>query len=165
LYSVGIGRVTSTVLLPLVDDVVLVEPAEHFISRAMQDSSRWKGISDSSKSVTFIRSPIQSFDPSVVPEGHRAGRPFDPLSPETGFDVVWCQWCLGHLTDDDLVQFFKRSKAALRGPEDPQRPQDDGIIIVKENTTEDGEDGEPVTIYAEDDSSVTRCVANLVSMF
>jgi protein N-terminal methyltransferase len=127
----------------------------------MQDSSKWKGMSDSSKSVTFIQSPLQSFDPAIVPEGHRAGRPFDPSSPETGFDVVWCQWCLGHLTDDDLVQFFKRSKAALRGPEDPQRPQDGGIIIVKENTTEDGEDGEPVTIYAEDDSSVTRCVATV----
>ncbi|KAG8738484.1 hypothetical protein FRC10_006797 [Ceratobasidium sp. 414] len=152
----GIGRVTASVLLPLVDDVVLVEPAEHFISRAMQDSPKWQGMSDSSKSVTFIRSPLQSFDPALAPHGHRAGRPLDPLSQETGFDVIWCQWCLGHLPDDDLVQFFRRSKAALRGPEDLRRPQDGGVIIVKENITEDGEGGAPVTIYAEDDSSVTR---------
>ncbi|KAG9092328.1 hypothetical protein FS749_015821 [Ceratobasidium sp. UAMH 11750] len=152
----GVGRVTASVLLPLVDDVVLVEPAEHFISRALQDSPKWKGISDSSKSVTFVRSPLQSFDPALVPQGYRAGRPLDPVSSETGFDVIWCQWCLGHLTDDDLVQFFKKSKAALRGAEDLRRPQDVGVIIVKENTTEDGEGGTPVTIYAEDDSSVTR---------
>ncbi|KAG8743314.1 hypothetical protein FRC12_015082 [Ceratobasidium sp. 428] len=161
----GIGRVTASVLLPLVDDVVLVEPVEHFISRAMQDSPKWKGIPDSSKSVTFVRSPLQSFDPAVVPQGHRAGRPFDPSSPETGFDVVWCQWCLGHLPDDDLVEFFKRSKAVLRGPEDPQRPQDAGVVIVKENTTEDGVGGAPVSTYAEDDSSVTRSDAAWRQLF
>ncbi|KAF8610005.1 methyltransferase domain-containing protein [Ceratobasidium sp. AG-I] len=152
----GIGRVTATVLLPLVDDVVLVEPAEHFIGKAMQESSAWQGIQESTKSVTFVRSPLQSFDLSTVPDGHRVGRPADASSTETGFDVIWCQWCLGHLTDDDLVEFFKRSKAALRGPENPQRPQDAGVIVVKENTTEDGDGGEPFTVYADDDSSVTR---------
>ncbi|KAG9123046.1 hypothetical protein FRC07_000310 [Ceratobasidium sp. 392] len=152
----GVGRVTASVLLPLVDDVVLVEPAEHFISRAIQDSPKWKGILNRSKSITFVRSPLQSFDPAVVPQGYRAGRPFEPSSPETGFDIIWCQWCLGHLTDADLVEFFKRSKAALRGPENPERPQDAGMIVVKENTTEDGEGGAPLTLYAEDDSSVTR---------
>lgn len=30
----GIGRVTSTVLLPLFDDVVLAEPVEHFLTEA-----------------------------------------------------------------------------------------------------------------------------------
>lgn len=145
-------------LLPLVDDVVLVEPAEHFIGKAMQESSGWQGIQDSTKSVTFIRSPLQSFDFSTIPEGHRAGRAADTSSTETGFDVIWCQWCLGHLTDDDLVDFFVRSKAALRISEDPKRPQDAGVIVVKENTTEDGDGGEPFTVYAEDDSSVTRCV-------
>ncbi|QRV85946.1 AdoMet-dependent proline di-methyltransferase [Ceratobasidium sp. AG-Ba] len=152
----GIGRVTASVLLPLVDDVVLVEPAEHFISRAVQDSSKWKGIPNLTKSVTFVRSPLQSFDPAIVPRGHRAGRSYNPSEPETGYDVIWCQWCLGHLTDDDLISFFKRSQAVLREPEDPQRPQGAGVIIVKENTTEDDEGGDPVTVYADDDSSVTR---------
>ena len=29
---------------------------------------------------------------------------------EGAYDVIWCQWVLGHLTDDDLVAFFKRAK-------------------------------------------------------
>lgn len=136
--------------------MVLVEPAEHFITKAILESPTWQGIQDSTKSVTFVRSPLQSFDLSTIPGGHRVGRPADASSPETGFDVIWCQWCLGHLTDDDLVEFFKRSKAELRGPEDPKRPQDAGVIVVKENTTEDEEGGGPVTVYADDDSSVTR---------
>ena len=24
------------------------------------------------------------------------------------YDVIWCQWVLGHLKDDDLIGFFKK---------------------------------------------------------
>ncbi|CAE6437586.1 hypothetical protein ACGC1H_004397 [Rhizoctonia solani] len=154
----GIGRVTACTLLPLVDDVVLVEPAEHFISKAMDDAPNWEGISDLTKSVTFVQAPLQSFDASqpVPIDSFRIGSGADMSKPVVGYDVVWCQWCLGHLTDIDLIKFLKQAKAALRVPEDPKYPRGAGVIIVKENTTEDGENGEPVSIYAEDDSTVTR---------
>jgi protein N-terminal methyltransferase len=143
-----------------VDDVVLVEPAEHFFSKAMEHCPNWEGISDLTKSVTFVHMPLQSFDASqpVSLESHRMGLGADPSAPEVGYDVVWCQWCLGHLTDPDLVKFLKQAKVALREPVDPEYPRGAGVIVVKENTIEDGPNGEPVSVYAEDDSSVTRYI-------
>uniref|UniRef100_A0A2P2KK48 Alpha N-terminal protein methyltransferase 1 n=1 Tax=Rhizophora mucronata TaxID=61149 RepID=A0A2P2KK48_RHIMU len=34
--------------------------------------------------------------------------------PDAGrYDVIWIQWCIGHLPDDDFVSFFKRAKVIL----------------------------------------------------
>jgi len=56
--------------------------------------------------------------------------------------VIWCQWVLGHLTEDHLVQFFVRAaKGLVPG----------GYIVVKENVTSSGE-----IERDEEDSSVTR---------
>lgn len=58
------------------------------------------------------------------------------------YDVIWCQWVLGHLTNDDFVKFFERCSQAL---------SKNGIIVVKENiTSTDAVDIDEV------DSSVTR---------
>ncbi|KAG2134387.1 alpha-N-methyltransferase NTM1 [Suillus bovinus] len=157
----GVGRVTSDVLLHLVSDVVLLEPVEPFINEArsrgkasesgseINDSGYrvlWKGIADRSKSVTFFKGALQSFDP-IAP-----GTPLDRVGylpqdgddeTETGFDVIWCQWCLGHLKDDDLAQFLQRSKKALRDTR--------SLIVVKENIC--GEQNEPLTVFDEQDST------------
>jgi protein N-terminal methyltransferase len=62
----------------------------------------------------------------------------------TQYDLVWIQWCVGHLTDEQLVAFLKRCKATLN--------PDGGVIVVKENnSTEDADEFDDV------DSSVTRC--------
>ena len=64
------------------------------------------------------------------------------FTPEANFyDVIWCQWVLGHLTDSDLINFFKRCKTGLRK---------NGIIVVKENVSSEN------LIMDEQDSSVTR---------
>ena len=114
----------------------------------------WKGIADKTKSVTFIQATLQDFDPAhpaAVPEKAKVlGRvgyapPSDDLDSQ--FDVVWCQWCLGALSDADLVDFFRRAKTALR---DPVR----GLIVVKENTC--SEKGFPRAVFDESDSSLTR---------
>ncbi|CDO69513.1 hypothetical protein BN946_scf184785.g18 [Trametes cinnabarina] len=120
----------------------------------------WKGIRDKSKSVTFIQATLQDFDPARPTAGAsskskvlaRVG--YSPAESDSagddldsGFDVVWCQWCLGALSDPDLVAFFRRSKAALR---DPSR----GLIVVKENLC--SESGEPRAVFDESDSSLTR---------
>eukprot|EP00741_Cyanophora_paradoxa_P014758 tig00020824_g14236.t1 len=45
------------------------------------------------------------------------------FNPEPGtYDVIWIQWVIGHLTDEDMVAFLKRCQRALR-PE--------GWIVVK----------------------------------
>ena len=58
------------------------------------------------------------------------------------YDVVWSQWVLGHLPDDDLIAFFKRIAKLL---------DKHGVIVVKENFTKDNQ-----TISDDTDSSITR---------
>lgn len=37
------------------------------------------------------------------------------FTPEPGrYDVIWVQWFIGHLTDQDFVDFFQRSKVSFR---------------------------------------------------
>ncbi|KAJ7063362.1 methyltransferase domain-containing protein [Mycena amicta] len=156
----GIGRVTATVLLHLFSDVVLLEPAEHFIraaiarARASESATphSWKGIADGSKSVTFLRGTLQEFDPARAHHADmldRIGYCPDQTDAVSGFDVIWCQWCLGHLNADDLVAFFRRSRAALR-------EKDRSLIVVKENLCPDEPDGSAYAIFDDQDSSLTR---------
>lgn len=95
----GIGRVTSTVLLHLVEDVVIVEPVPSFVQEAVRlcKTGTWKGIKDGEKSVTFLTGPLQHFDPmkSIGQQTYdfktvRLGTSA-PAEPELGFDIVWCQ--------------------------------------------------------------------------
>ena len=159
----GIGRVTADVLLHLVSDVVLLEPVPSFIDEAHRrcqgtstsdegNLSGWSGIRDGTKSVSFFRGPLQDFDPSQpnrdTEELQRLGYIPSDDDVNLGFDVVWCQWCLGHLNDEDLVAFLKRSAAALRGPR--------SLIVVKENLC--SEKKAPRTEFDEQDSSWTRYV-------
>jgi protein N-terminal methyltransferase len=169
----GIGRVTSTVLLHLVQDIVLLEPVDNFINAAyaaglasadaVKPRDRWKGIKEGTKSVTFLQGALQSFDPShpLSPDIKLIGRVgYTPPSLEEDIDapldIAWCQWCLGHLSDADLVSFLKRCKIALR-------EGGRSLIVVKENLCRDfpEESGElcPRTVFDAQDSSLTRYVA------
>lgn len=87
-------------------------------------------------------------------------------------DSLWCQWCLGHLTDPLLVAFLKRAQRAVRPPlgsdaaMDGSDAEDEeelgswkdkgGVIVVKENVCEDKPDGSGQSILDEEDSSLTR---------
>lgn len=64
------------------------------------------------------------------------------------YDLIWTQWCLGHLTDDQLVQYLKLCKSVLK--------PDDGLIVIKENISINDTDN-----FDETDSSVTRLVRTL----
>ncbi|THU89527.1 methyltransferase domain-containing protein [Dendrothele bispora CBS 962.96] len=160
----GVGRVTSDVLLPLVDHVLLLEPVTPFIQEALASAANWPTLTSKQKSVTFIQGILQAFDPctplcplSNVPDSEmkflaRIGSPDEQLSDiDSGFDVIWCQWCLGHLDDPDLTSFFQRSRNALRNIE-----RGKSLIIVKENCCADAEDGGPRIIFDKDDSTYTR---------
>ncbi|KAN0085761.1 Alpha-N-methyltransferase NTM1 [Tylopilus felleus] len=128
--GVGIGRVTADVLLHLVSDVVLLEPVRSFIAAGLADG--WTGIRDRTKSGCFFKDPLQDFDPARPGRGTEASKRLGYVPEED--DVVWSQWCLGHLNDEDLVAFLKRSAVALRS------------IVVKKN----------LTVFDEQDSSWTR---------
>ncbi|PVF95605.1 hypothetical protein CPB86DRAFT_817043 [Serendipita vermifera] len=147
----GVGRVTKDVLLHLFSSVVLLEPVQPLISVAVADSDNWKGIKNQEKSVSFIKRPLQQFDPSIYLSEDdlfaHVGAALDFTDVDQGFDVVWCQWCLGHLSDKQLVRFLKMAQRSLR---------ENGIIVVKENCCPPAEDGEPDSVYDSDDSSLTR---------
>ncbi|KAJ7109439.1 alpha-N-methyltransferase NTM1 [Mycena epipterygia] len=161
----GIGRVTADVLLHLVADVVLLEPVDNFIQEALargrasasaspaaSGQHPWKGIADQTTSVTFLRGTLQDFDPARPHHADtldRVGYAPPATDAVSGFDVVWCQWCLGHLSDPDLAAFLRRSRAALR---DAAR----SVIVVKENLCADELDGSACVVFDEQDSSLTR---------
>jgi protein N-terminal methyltransferase len=58
------------------------------------------------------------------------------------YDLIWNQWCLGHLTDAQLVGYLKKCGRALKPA---------GWVVVKENMSTSDED-----VFDEIDNSVTR---------
>ena len=66
------------------------------------------------------------------------------------YDVVWIQWCIGHLTDDDCVEFLRTCSKCLK-------PM--GMIVVKENNARRG------FVLDKEDSSITRSDSYLVQLF
>lgn len=163
----GIGRVTADVLLFLVSDVLLLEPVTPFIQEALgrarhaanTPQKNWRGLADKNTSVTFVQGTLQDFDPAhplANPPAKFLQRlgyfPETPLEDvDSGFDVIWCQWCLGHLNDAQLVEFFRRSHVALR-----EKDRGRSFIVVKENVCSDDADGRPKSSFDDQDSSLTR---------
>jgi protein N-terminal methyltransferase len=73
--------------------------------------------------------------------------------PEPGaYNVIWNQWCLGHLTDAQLVAYLRRCKQGLRVAQEGEEVSR-SWIVVKENLSTDITHKD---IYDEEDSSVTR---------
>lgn len=142
-------------------------------SETSEKGQKWKGIEEKTKSVVILQGTLQAFDPSNIitvspsPQSDtdtksvklldRVGYAPTTDSPTSDlverFDVIWCQWCLGHLSDVDIVPFFRQCKAALRDTKD-------ALIVVKENLCSDPADGGARTVFDEQDSSLTRCVAS-----
>lgn len=121
----GIGRITKNLLLRHFNEVDLLEPVSHFLAAARENLSPEVNIQeDTHMAVNFYCLPLQEFSPEV-------GR----------YDVIWIQWCIGHLPDDDFVSFFKRAKVGLK---------QNGFFVVKENIAKDG------FVLDKVDSSVTR---------
>jgi len=147
----GIGRVTSNVLLHIFTYVDMVEPVESFLRTAIAESSDWRDIEERQKGVRFIRASLQevALFSTLPPADKRLLASEGKQLPKgtEGYDLVWCQWCLGHLSKSELVTFLKRMKKALRSG---------GYIIAKENVCRDDEDGSAWEEWDAEDSTVTR---------
>ncbi|CAO3615214.1 unnamed protein product [Cunninghamella blakesleeana] len=128
----GVGRVTKNFLLKVpFDKVDLVEQAPNFVQEA--------------KDHYLVKEIEQGHVGDITCQGLQH---FNPT--EQKYDLIWCQWVLGHLTDDHLVAFFKRCIKGLAPG---------GLIGVKENNaTAD-------YIVDEEDSSVTRPNESLKQLF
>lgn len=119
----GIGRVTKHLLTHYFDSVDLVEQDKNFTNKA-KDYLNEKGVKNTKVGEIFNEG-LQTFQPE-----------------KSAYDVIWSQWVLGHLTNQDLVEFFKRCIDGLA-------PK--GCIIIKENFTSNDD-----FCIDEVDSSVTR---------
>jgi protein N-terminal methyltransferase len=82
------------------------------------------------------------------------------------YDLIWNQWCSGHLKDVELSDYLRRcGEAVRRGTTEEEEEvggSGGGWIVVKENlsTDPDGRD-----VYDEVDSNVTRTDAKFRSLF
>lgn len=126
----GIGRVTKDFLSKISDKIDLVEPIKQFVDQAHIDLDELK---KQGKIGNIYLSGMQNW----VPDSNK-------------YWLIWCQWCLGHLPDNELIQFLERCKNGL---------QINGTIIIKENNTMGSDD------FDEQDSSVTRTDEKFRSIF
>lgn len=124
----GIGRITKYLLLPHFESVDVVEPDEKFINSIKEYVGEL-----ASKLGTLYKVGLQEF------------------VPVRKYDVIWNQWVLGYLTDEDLEAYLIRCRDSL---------SDNGIIVVKENVTSSGKVEKDST-----DSSVTRSFKQYIKIF
>ena len=117
----GIGRISAGFLSTVCEVIDVVEPVEKFA----QEAKGQKMVGNGSVGNVYVIG-------------------LEDWLPEARYDIIWNQWCLGHLTDKQLVAYLGRCKRALTMG---------GWIIVKENmgTNANGED-----TFDQEDSSVTR---------
>lgn len=129
----GIGRVTEGFLSKVCEVVDIVEPVEKFADVVRNGPMGKSG---------------------VIGDVYVVG--LEDWEPEAGskkYDLVWNQWCVGHLTDAQLTEYLKRAAASLT---------DSGLIVLKENVSTDinGKD-----YYDDTDSTVTRAESKFKQIF
>ncbi|KAK1139811.1 hypothetical protein N8T08_011130 [Aspergillus melleus] len=117
----GVGRVTEGFLSHVCEVVDAVEPVAKF-TQVMQDG------------------PLKR--DGAVGDVYTMG--IESWNPDKKYDLIWTQFCVGHLTDEQLREYFVRCCAALT---------ETGLIVVKENMSTDPQGKD---MYDDEDSSVTR---------
>lgn len=142
----GIGRITSGLLLNVAHTVDIVEPVPKFTDVL----SQLKPSPDQGKVGQIFNVGLESWSPPA----------------DRKYDLVWVQWCLGHLTDKQAVMFLKLAAGSLAGYDegdgDEGEGEAQGWIMVKENLSTDewGED-----LFDDVDSSVTRSDQKFKQLF
>ncbi|DBA70624.1 hypothetical protein WJX79_002756 [Trebouxia sp. C0005] len=132
----GVGRVSQNLLLHHFQEVDVVEPSHHYIESARKalSGSSAQSWPSQHKAVNFYKVGLENW----TPHSER-------------YDVIWIQWALLYLTDDDAVAFFDRCKAGLKRG---------GVIVVKENICKHTE-----FVVDKEDSSLTRSNKYMLQLF
>jgi protein N-terminal methyltransferase len=169
----GIGRVTKHLLLPLFEKVDLLEQsprllaaAPAYLSSAVAAASaatpaaaaaaeKKEGQEAGQEAAAATGAAAMSRDELAGRVTYMCAGMQDFAAAEGAYDVVWIQWCVGHLHDLDLLRFLQRCKRALVRPGRGQ-----GCVVVKDNCCSDVD-----FVLDKDDSSVTRSPAYLKALF
>jgi protein N-terminal methyltransferase len=146
----GIGRITKGLLLGVAKQVDVVEPVKKFTDELVQSlgNGEYAGDGEGKDAKGQVGEVINLGLQDWIPE-------------PGAYDVIWNQWCLGHLTDRQLVVYLQRCTAGLR-PAKEGEDTSQAWIIVKENLSTDLQRKD---IYDEEDSSVTRSDDNFRRLF
>lgn len=124
----GIGRVTKNVLLTKYNQTDMLEVDQKFLDEAP----------------VYLGDQLKS----RVPKMYCCG--MQDFKFEKQYDCIWIQWCIGHLTDADAIEFLLACKNNL---------SKDGFIVIKDNLTSIEE-----SVLDEEDSSVTRATQDLLNL-
>lgn len=106
--------------------------------------------------VVDIVEPVKSFTDEIKDEpyvGSIYNLGLEQWKPESTYEVIWNQWCVGQLTDAQLVAYLKML---------PKHLVPGGWIVVKENLSNHHLKQDT---FDETDSSVTRTDAKFRSLF
>ncbi|TKA32539.1 hypothetical protein B0A50_01647 [Salinomyces thailandicus] len=125
----GIGRITEGLLRNVAETVDIVEPVKSFTDQANGKA----GVGE------IYNVGLEAWHPEKEGRGP--------------YDLIWNQWCLGQLTDAQLVDYLKRLPAVL---------SEGGWIVVKENLSNDAAGND---IFDEVDSSVSRTDTKFRNLF
>lgn len=129
----GIGRITRDLLWKVSDVCDLLEPVKPFVAQMQTE---------------LISVEQKGKLGQVFPVGMDQWQV--PLEKVGQYWLVWCQWCVGQLPDDKLVDFWIKCRGAL---------MPNGTIVVKENIA-------PIEdIFDSTDSSVTRTDGKFRELF
>lgn len=136
----GIGRVTKALLAPLFEKVDMLEQSEEY----MKESEEYlKDVGNVGERYVCGMQEFRS-------EGFVTRRGVEWSERTNMYDVIWVQWCVIYLTDDDFVEFFVELFKCLK---------DGGVICVKDNVAKKG------FLVDKEDSSVMRCDAYMKYLF
>eukprot|EP00438_Fugacium_kawagutii_P035490 Skav226801 [mRNA] locus=scaffold2056:42065:42898:+ [translate_table: standard] len=99
----GVGRVTRGVLLPSVrGPVTLVDQSAKWLRTAKTY------LAEEASRCAFVQSKLEEYNPL----------------PSESFDLIWIQWTLQYLVDQDVVELLKRLSLCLSSQ---------GVLVLKEN--------------------------------
>ncbi|KAI9834682.1 MAG: hypothetical protein M1826_000084 [Phylliscum demangeonii] len=157
----GIGRVTRGLLLHVAQTVDVVEPVRRFVDCIRPGET----VGGRGAVGSVFCCPLERWLPvAAVAGAATAAATTTTTTTTTGYDLIWNQWCLGHLTDDQLVAYLTRCTAALAPSTSSTATTaaSDSYIVIKENmsTHEDGLD-----LFDDVDNSVTRTDAKFHALF
>lgn len=134
----GIGRISDKLLSTQFETIDVLEP----VDKLMDAAKRTLGPEGRNIARNFFKMSLQEWnfmDTKTTEEG---------IPTPLKYDVVWNQWVLLYLTDNDLIAYLKKCKAALNPG---------GFIFVKENVIVEDKRGKPKEyVMDDDDNSVTR---------